>query len=351
MAGCSDAVNARESITAEAVAFLRRPDAYPEPSGEVSVIETHMSWVFLAAAHVYKLKKAIRQDGMDFSTPDLRRRNCLEEVRLNRRLAPGVYQGVRPLTREADGNLAIAGRGAPADWVVHMRRLPADRNLEVILRAGRALAEESAIRGAARRLARFYASADNARVSADAYRKHLASGAHDDLVTLIEPRYGLPAAKVEALVGAQLAFLDRCARLFERRVDSGHIVEGHGDLRPEHIWLDGASAIIDCVEFDPMLRAVDPADELAFLSLECERLGHPVVGCWFLETYTQATGDAPPPSLLRFYRVYRAVRRATIAARHLDDPSVADSARFLARARQYLGMVEPLPPDASCAVP
>jgi aminoglycoside phosphotransferase family enzyme len=125
-------------------------------------------------------------------------------------------------------------------------------------------------------------------------------------------------------------------------VNAGRIVDGHGDLRPEHIWLDGAPAIIDCVEFDPALRVVDPADELAFLALECERLGAAAVGGWFLDTYTTVTGDRPPPILLAFYRVYRAMRRAVIAARHLDDPSVADPARFLARARRFLEMIEPV---------
>jgi aminoglycoside phosphotransferase family enzyme len=225
-------VNTFDPVTTEAVSFLRRPDAYPERARSVAVIETHMSWVFLADADVYKLKKAIRHDGLDFSTPALRRQNCLAEVLLNRRLAPGVYHGVVALTREADGRLAIAGRGTPADWLVHMRRLPAERNLETILRAGRTAAEEAAIRAAARHLARFYASAAPAVLSAEVHRERLASGARDDLVTLSRPRYGLPAGTAEALVRSQLAFLDRCANVFEARVRGGHIIDGHGDLRP-----------------------------------------------------------------------------------------------------------------------
>jgi aminoglycoside phosphotransferase family enzyme len=338
-------VNAADPATSRAVSWLCRAETYPEQAGPVSVIETHMSWVFLTDTDVYKLKKAIRYDGLDFTTPDLRRQNCLEEVRLNHRLAPGVYHGVVPLTLEAEGRLAIEGRGSPVDWLVHMRRLPADRNLEAILRAGRAATEEAAIRGTARHLARFYAAAAPEALPAALHRERLSSGARGDLVVLTEPRYGLPGEKVKALVGAQLALLDRCRDLFDGRVRAGRIVEGHGDLRPEHIWLDGQPAIIDCVEFDRTLRVVDPADELAFLSLECERLGEPQVGRWFMDEYTSATGDVLPGPLLRFYRVYRAVRRATIAARHLDDPTVTDPGRFLARARQYLAMVEPVPLD------
>lgn len=327
------------------VAFLRLPEAYPDPPPEVSVIETHMSWVFLAGDHVYKLKKAVRHEGIDFSTPERRRFNCLEEVRLNQELAPGVYLGIATLTREADGRLAIDGQGTAVECLVHMRRLPEHRNLEAIIRAGATWADERAIRGAARLLARFYKSAPPEPVEAGGQRAWLEAGVRGDLAALSAPRYGLPLDRLEALVEAQIAFLARQVPLFDARVKDGRIVEGHGDLRPEHIWLDGEPAIIDRLEFDRTLRLLDPADELAFLDLECERLGAPHVGGWFLEAYAEETGDDPPAPLLRFYRVYRALRRATISARHLDDPTVSDPARFAARARRYLEMVEPVTLD------
>lgn len=336
-------MNARDPLTTEAVSVLRRPDTYPEPPREVSVVETHMSWVFLADARVYKLKKAVRHEGLDFSTPELRRFNCLEEVRLNADLAPGVYLGVVPLTRERDGRLALGGQGSPIDWLVHMRRLPQDRNLDTIIRNGRSGADEPAIREAAGHLARFYATATPEPMPAAVLCARLEAGVRGDLEALSVSRYGLPVERVQVLVSAQRAFLERRADLFDQRVAGGHIVEGHGDLRPEHIWLDGAPAIIDRLEFDRMLRVLDPADELAFLGLECERLGAAQVGRWFLEAYTQATGDEPPAPLLWFYRVYRALRRATISARHLDDPTVTGPDRFAARARRYLEMVEPVP--------
>lgn len=328
-----------------ALALLRRRDTYPERPDEVSVIETHMSWVFLAGSHVYKLKKAVRHEGLDFSTPELRRFNCHEEVRLNQQMAPGVYLGVVPVTREADGGLAIGGQGAPVDWLVHMRRLPQDRNLEAIIRKGLTWTDEPAIRAAARHLARFYRAAAPEPLTFREQRARLEAGVRSDLEALSAPRYGLPLDRLEALTGAQLAFLERGVALFERRVLAGRIVEGHGDLRPEHVWLDGEPAIIDRLEFDRTLRVLDPADEIAFLDLECERLGAPHVGGWFLEVYVKETGDEPPAALLRFYRVYRALRRATISARHLDDPTVTDPDRFAARARRYLEMVEPVTLD------
>lgn len=326
----------------DAVLFLSQPAAYPEAPSGVSVIETHMSWVFLADADVYKLKKAIRHDEIDFSTPAKRRQNCLEEVRLNRWLAPGVYLGVVALTRDRAGRLAIGGAGEAVDWLVHMRRLPDDRHLDAVIGAGRVREDEAKIREAARRLARFFAAAPVVGLSAAAHRRMLEDGVEADQRALSEPRYGLPQDKVASLVRAQTAFLHDCSVVFDARAVAGRIVEGHGDLRPEHIWLDPEPVILDRVEFDPTLRTMDPADELAFLALECERLGARPVGDWFLEEYTAVTGDAPPVALLGFYRVYRAMRRATIAARHLDDPSVKNPERFLQRARRYLGLVQPV---------
>jgi len=338
-----DRVSARKARqAADAVSFLSQPAAYAEAPPTVSVVETHMSWVFLTGRDVYKLKKAIRHDGIDFTTADRRRHNCEEEVRLNRRLAPHVYLGVITLTREAGGGLAIGGRGEPVDWLVHMRQLPDHRHLDAILRAGRARDEEARIRQAARHLARFFVSAPPEPVPAETHRRRLVDGVKGDLRVLSEERYGLSRDKVATLARAALGFLHDCAAVFDARVAAGRIVEGHGDLRPEHIWLDPEPAVLDCVEFDRTLRIVDPADELAFLMLECERLGAPEVGDWFLDEYAGASGDRPPARLLHFYRVYRALRRATIAARHLDDPSVLEPERFLDRAARYLELAEPV---------
>jgi aminoglycoside phosphotransferase family enzyme len=330
--------------TADALLAWLRGSGRTAP--EVTRVETHLSWVFLAGADVYKLKKAIRLDEIDFSTPERRRRNCLEEVRLNRRLAPDVYRGVLSVTREADGSVALAGAGPPIDWVVHMRRLPDEDNLERVIRAGRVAAEAPAIHEAAGHLARFFASARRVPLSPAAYLARLVHGTRRDRDTLRAPRYALPRARVEALARAQLSLLATCARLFELR--ARHIVDAHGDLRPEHIWLGQPPAIIDCIEFDRALRTLDPVDDLAFLDLECERLGQPEVGAWFFDAYTRATFDTPPSVVAGFYRVYRALRRATIAARHLDDPLVADPGVFLERARAYLEMVEPVAPDGAC---
>ena len=316
------------------VAFLSRPTAYPAGPRSVERVETHMSWVFLTERHAYKLKKPVRYDSLDFSTLELRRRDCEEEVRLNRRLAKDVYLGTLALTLAPDGKLELGGAGETLDWLVHMRRLPADRMLDALIRRGEI--EEADVRPAAQRLAEFYARARPVELAPLSYHKRLEEGVRSDLHELCRREFGLSRERVARLAHAQLAFLERHHALIDHRVLESRIVEGHGDLRPEHICLTPDPAIIDCLEFSRELRIVDPADELAFLALECERLGKPIVGRWFLETYMGVTGDEPPRALMEFHRTYRALRRAKIAAWHLEDPSVRDRDKWQERARCYV---------------
>jgi aminoglycoside phosphotransferase family enzyme len=323
------------------VSFLGRPQSYPEAPRVVEIVETHMSWVFLTDRHAYKLKKPVRTDDLDFSTPELRRRNCQEEVRLNRRLARDVYLGVVALRFDPARGLGLGGAGEPVDWLVWMRRLPAARMLDELIRRG--TIEEPDVRPAALALARFYAGSKPSELTAPAYRRRLEAGVRSDRHELCRPEFDLPGDRVRAVADGQLAFLEHRADVFDQRVREGRIVEGHGDLRPEHICLVPDPAIIDCLEFSRELRIADPADELAFLALECERLGRPVVGRWFLNAYGEATADEPPQELLGFHRSYRALRRATIAAWHLQDPSVRDRGKWRERAREYLELVAPGP--------
>lgn len=327
------------------VAFLRRPASYPIPPKAITAIETHMSWVFLTDDCAYKLKKPIRYDGLDLSAPELRRSICQQEIHLNRRLAPNVYLGVSAITRSPEGMLAFDGPGEEIDWVVRMQRLPADRMLDALILRGRATREAEEIRAAARYLAHFFATASPAPISGADYRARLEQGTRDDWQALSAPRYALCRDRLEALASAQLRLLEQKPLLFERRVQAGRIIEGHGDLRPEHICVGQSLAIIDCLEFSRDLRLLDPVDELSFLFLECERLGEPCVGRWFLEAYRDASGDEYPPALLHFYRVYRALRRARIAAQHVDDPTVQNPETFAAKAKHYIELVTPVALD------
>lgn len=325
-----------------AVSFLSRPAAYPrEAPREVTVVETHLSFVFLTDARAYKLKKAAVHDGLDLRPLEARRRNAEAEVRLNRRLAPDVYLGVAPLVRDAAGRLALGavrepgGAGDDAvDWLVVMRRLPADAMLDQRIRDGRV--DEAEVRAFARRLAAFHARAERADRSGREHRAFLARGLAGDRRELSRPAFGLDRGQVERVTAAVAARLEALGPVIEARAAAGRLVEGHGDLRPEHVVLGPDAAVIDCLEFERALRLVDPADEVAYLALECERLGAPAVGRWVTDEY-RAAGDPLPPELLGLYRGYRACRRATLAAWHLLDPR-ADAEKWRGRAAEYLAL-------------
>jgi aminoglycoside phosphotransferase family enzyme len=295
-----------------------------------------MSWVFLTDAEAWKLKKPVRYDYLDFSTPEARRRNCEEEVRLNRRLSPEVYLGLAPLTIDARGDLQLAGKGEVIDWLVRMRRLPADRMLD------RAIGDRTVSAADARKvgalLARFYKQAPPVAMTASEYRSRLAADVLASRQELANPEYGLPVDLLESIASAQLAFLKQESELFDDRARAGKIIEAHGDLRPEHICLEREPVIIDCLEFNRDFRILDPASELAFLALECERLGAPWVGDLILATYRDETGDRPPERLLVFYKSYHACLRAKIAVWHLKDHE--DWAKWTNKATRYLRLAD-----------
>jgi len=319
-------------LPADLVAALSRPGAFPDPAPRLEVVETHLSWVFLTETHAYKLKKPVRYAFLDHRTPAARRRACAEEVRLNRRLAPTVYLGVLPVARTEEG-VRAGGEGAPIDWLVHMRRLAADRMLDRRIADGTLRPGEH--RGAAALLARFYRGQPFAGGGARDHRRGLEREILATRHDLVDPRAGLRVGAVDAAVDAALGVIQETPGLLDARVAARRIVECHGDLRPEHVALGPVPAVIDCLEFERDLRILDPADELAFLALECERLGAPGVGEAFIAEYRRLTGDRPPPRLLAFYAVLRALVRAKLAVWHAREPA-DEAARWTARAGVYV---------------
>ena len=320
------------------VAALRDARTYPEPPARVETIETHMSWVFLAGNCAWKLKKARRFDHLDFRSPAARHFYCLEELRLNRRLAPGVYLDVVPLTLEHDGKLALAGAGEVVDWVVKMERLPAAAMLGELL--SRRTATPADMRRIAQVLVRFYSGQPPAPLHARAYRALLAREIDGCCAELEDPRWELPAEPVRGLCAQQREFLERFASLFDERVAAGRIVEGHGDLRPEHVFMGEPIAIIDALEFSAELRTLDCIDEIGFLALECERAGSGPLGQALLASYAELSGDAAPPELVHFHQSCRAASRARLAIRHLAEAKYRSSPQWRLRTQAYLALAQ-----------
>lgn len=321
---------------ADKVAFLSRPESHRGRAREVAVRETHMSWVFLTGDRVYKLKKPVRFAYLDFSTLQRREAACRAELALNRRLTEGVYLDVAALTATAAG-LAIGGEGTVVDWLVVMRRLPEHGTLEAAIAAG--TATPAVADRIAETLAGFYRHARRVAVAPPRHMTEWRRLIADNRRVLLDPRLGLPIARVRAVDRVERAFLDRHAGLLAARVAARRIVDAHGDLRPEHVWLlDGRVAIIDCLEFNPRLRALDLLDELAFLHLECERLGAPAIGERIRRHVARAMRDDAPEALFLFYRCHRAMLRARLAIAHLLEPAPRTPEKWPRLARAYLAL-------------
>lgn len=320
------------------LAFLRQPSSYPEPTYRVEALETHMSWVFLTESFAYKLKKPVCHGVLDFRTIEARHFYCNEEIRLNRRLAPTVYIDVVPLSVDPHGHLHLRSNGRVADWLVKMHRLPSMRMLDYAIRKG--AVDETAIREIAATLAGFYRYVAVSELGASQFRDRMIKEIGVNLETLTHPSYGLPADRFRRVCAAQLEFLQRNLDRLDARVRMRRIVEGHGDLRPEHVCLGPPLAIIDCLEFSRGLRTVDAAEEVAFLALECERLEAPQLGTALLKAYKSASADAPEEILVHFYQSYRACTRARIAIQHLDEEKFRHSAEWRRRALDYLRLAE-----------
>jgi uncharacterized protein len=330
-----------EAALAQKVAFLSRPASYGPHVHTVSRRETHMSWVFLAGETAYKLKKPVRFSYLDFSTLARREAACHAEIRLNRRLAADVYLGVEPLTAApaqacsgAHAGLSLGGPGPIVDWVVVMRRLDERETLETALRE-RSVKPWQLDRLVAT-LVRFYRHAAPASISCALHLSDWHTSLAYNRSILLDRRFRLPAGLIARLDGIQRRFLGQCHHLLAKRVRGRFIVDGHGDLRPEHIWLGDPVRIIDCLEFNARLRACDPLDEVAFLSLECNRLGMPWAGEYVRRRVMHGLRDDVPEVLFWFYRCHRATLRARLAVAHLLEANPRTPEKWPRLARSYL---------------
>ena len=325
------------------IAAMKQARFYPEHPAQVEFRETHISAVFLAGPSVYKLKKSVRFAFLDTSALSRRFELCCEEIRLNRRLAPDVYLGVYAIVGSGSGcGLSTDPVTKPVpealEYAVKMTRLPDQRMLDHMLANG--AATPNTIAALAELLARFHR---------DAPREHATRyGSAGAVWRLIMGNLG----ECERFVGESIerAAFERLDQFFRhsleaqwerinRRALGGYVVEGHGDLRAEHVYVGdgGQIAIIDCVEFSEQFRYGDTALEIAFLAMDLDRLGAPLLGDEFVARYVECAHDDELATLLPLYKCYRAVVRAKVASLKAIAPetSVAERERAQKLARRY----------------
>lgn len=324
---------------AEKLAFLRSR-LLPETE-----IETHAAHVFLTRKRAWKIKKPIALTSFDHTGLEARERACREELRLNRQLAgPSVYLDLVGLTVGCDGRLHLSTEGvggAVIDWIVLMRRLPAERMLDVTLARGEtvAAAELDAI---ARTLGSFYRARREEPTHPGLYLRHLHVEAEVNRRHLLEMAHHVTAPDIDALTRKSLALLEAAGPDIAKREAARLVLEGHGDLRPEHVCLTHPPVIFDRIETIAAQRRIDVGDELGFLGIECALLGDDRIGPE-LERLMAAEGFPPPPeSLKRCYGLFRCLTRARLCLDHLRDPVPRKPAHWPPKAEEYFAFARRL---------
>jgi len=312
---------------------LLKHDAYPETVGSVELIQTHVSWIFLAGDTAYKIKKPVDFGFLNFSTIDRRRFYCHEEVRLNSRLCPDIYRGVVEV-REAPGGAAFFGDGAVIDYAVKMRRLPAERMLDRLVECGEVTAAD--MRTVARVIAAFHhTAATSPAISEYGQRERIMANWQENLAqSAANHQTPLSDHELEVIREGVVSFVESRADIFERRIADGFIRECDGDIHLENICLtDGRIYIFDCIEFNERFRYCDTAADIAFLLMDLDYHHRRDLTEVVQNEYLVASGDTGLCDVIEFYKLYRAFVRGKVENLRQNDSGIEPQERERAGVR------------------
>ncbi len=320
---------------------LLQPGAYPHPAPEITLVQTHISYVLLAGDFVYKIKKPVDFGFLNFTTLEQRKHFCEEELLLNRRLCPSLYLGLTAITGQ-DGGFSLDGPGTPVEYAVKMARMPEERMMAKVIAQG-GLSTEILDRIIAI-LVPFYAKAETGPAIE---QFGTAQAVSVNVLENFEQTRGfvgcaaLSQAQFEAISGYARDFLTQ-EDLFAARVAAGRIRDCHGDLYSANICLADEIQIYDCIEFNQRFRYCDVASDVAFLAMDLDFHGLPDLSGYFIDRFCQAAGDTTLLPMLNFYKCYRAYVRGKIGlfTAHAPEVDPATSENCLALAKKYFALAE-----------
>lgn len=318
---------------------LLSPEAYPHPVDAVRLVETHISWVFLTGRTAYKVKKPVNLGFLDFSTLEKRRHYCHEEVRLNSRFAPEIYQAAVPITGPAT-DARVQGEGTPTEWAVRLTQFDEDDRLDRLLEAGGLSERDADLLG--REIAAVQERLDVAHhdtpwgtceTVADTIGMNL-----DQLRTHRSERLD----RIDALQEWVHRAIDARREAFAQRRAAERVRQCHGDLHLANLVCHGGRFLaFDSIEFSEVLRWIDVASDVAFLAMDLTSRNRPDLAATVTNSWIEASGDHEATAVLPIYLVYRAIVRSAIAAIRGSQPS-ADVAAAHAESDRYLTLAEHL---------
>lgn len=296
---------------------LLTASVFPHPAHDMACIETHASWVILAGDYAYKIKKPVNFGFLDFSTQEKRLAACQEEMRINRRTAPQLYDALVSI-QENPASISGTLTGNGVETAIRMKRF-----------------SQSAL------LSHALSSMQDATPLMEALAQHVAGFHHTAAHAPVDGSYGTPEAVLSPVAqniqqlrnnledAELLTLVDHVAQwvdrtfpmlkpVFSSRLANGHVRECHGDMhRGNIIVLDGNPVLFDALEFNASLRWIDVISDVAFLVMDMEADHHGPWGWHFLNQWLEETGDYASLTLLPWYLCYRAMVRAKVAALRL----------------------------------
>jgi aminoglycoside phosphotransferase family enzyme len=307
-------------VQKQVVEALMKPEAYPEDPGQIELVQTHISFVFLTRNFVYKVKKAVNLGFLDFTTLEKRRFFCEKELELNRRLCGDMYVEVVPINRS--NIIKIKGEGATVEYAVKMKRIPQEKMLSQLL--GKNMVNNELVSRIAKTIADFHSKAEtNKRIS------------DFGSLAVIETNWTENFEQTEEYIGKTISrkdfeiirerisdFMKRNVSFFEKRMKEGRVRDCHGDIHSGNIFVTDRVYIFDAIEFNERFRYSDVASDVAFLAMDLDFKKRADLSSFFAEKYIEYSGDSELTKLLPFYKCYRACVRGKVISFKLKDPNV-----------------------------
>lgn len=316
----------------ELIERLRNPSLYPDSPGDVAILQTYISIICLAGTYAYKLKKPVDYGYLDYTSLEKRKFYCEEEVRLNRRFSPELYEGVVPLSYDRNTDaLSFDGAGEIIDYAVKMIRISQERIMRTQIRKGHI--DANVIIRIIKTLLPIYRSAPHdMRIASYGSLKNLSKNTDENFAqTRSMVGNTVTEEQFNAIRRATDRFYEVYAPLFKKRVKEGRIREGHGDLRTANIFVTDKILIFDCIEFNERFRCLDVAEDIAFLAMDLDFLDHRLLSRRFVTWFAVASGDKELLKLLNFYKCYRAHVRGKVLSLSLDDEAIPEQEKSKSR--------------------
>jgi aminoglycoside phosphotransferase family enzyme len=320
---------------------LLKPEAYPNSLHSIELVQTQISYVFLADDLVYKIKKPVDFGFLDFTTLEKRRHFCEKEIELNRRLCPDAYLDVVTITEE-NGSFSISGRGEVKEYAVKMRRLPREAMMDVLLTENKVTPEM--LESVAAVLVEFHKNAaTGGEINTIGGINAVIENTSENF-TQTEKYVGdiIPPETFQRIKNYTEEFIKVNTSLFQRRADEGRIRDCHGDLHAAHICFGKRICIYDCIEFIDRFRYTDVAAEIAFLAMDLDHYGRSDLSRSFVGAYVAKSGAEELLKLLNFYKCYRAYVRGKVGCSQYEDPHIPaeEKEKILASTRSYFSLAE-----------